>query len=245
MAEREHSEDRNATLVSTTDAPALLSRVSWGAIFSGTVIALGLMVLLGVLGTAFGFRAIDPQQGSAFDGVGIGAGIWWIGTSIIALGVGGYIAGHLSGIPEKRSATAHGASVWGLLTIAMLWLGASTTGAAVNTAMGAVTGAAEAVATAARSGTQAVLEPGGVSQDEAVDRAENAIEAVEGEIADVDEEQLRTQAGQTAESALDALSTASWYAFFASLLSLVAAVVAAGAGAPNRAFMAAREKVDL
>lgn len=237
--------DRSATLVSATETPALLSRVSWGAIFSGTVIALGLLVLLGMLGTAIGFRAIDPQQGAAFEGVGIGAGIWWIATSIIALAVGGYVAGHVSGIPEKRSATAHGASVWGLITLAMLWLAASTAGSAVNTAAGAVSGAAEAVGTAARTGTEAVLQPGGVSQDEAARRAEGAIEAVEGELADVDEDQLRAQAGQTAENALDALSSASWYAFFASLLSLFAAIFAAGAGAPNRAFVTARDKVDL
>ncbi|EDL48489.1 hypothetical protein [Erythrobacter sp. SD-21] len=244
MAGFEQSES-NAEILSTTDAPALLSRVSWGAIFSGTVIALGLIALLGMLGTAFGFRAIDPQQGSAFDGVGIGAGIWWVVTSIIALAVGGYVAGHLSGIPEKRSANAHGASVWGLLTIVMLWFSASTAGSVANTAMGAVSGAAEAAATAARTGTEAVLEPGGVSREEAMNRAEEAVDAVEGEIASVDEEQLRAQAGQTAENALDALSAASWYAFFASLLSLVAAVVAAGVGAPNRTFMTAREKIDL
>lgn len=237
--------DRSATLVSATETPALLSRVSWGAIFSGTVIALGLLVLLGMLGTAIGFRAIDPQQGAAFEGVGIGAGIWWIATSIIALAVGGYVAGHVSGIPEKRSATAHGASVWGLITLAMLWLAASTVGSAVNTATGAVTGAAQAVGTAAQTGTEAVLQPGGVSQEQVAERAEGAIEAVEGELAQVDEDELRAQAGQTAESALDALSSASWYAFFASLLSLFAAIIAAGAGAPNRAFVTARDKVDL
>ncbi len=241
----EHRHDHDATLVSATETPALLSRVSWGAIFAGSVIALALLVLLGMLGTAFGFRAIDPQQGSAFDGVGIGAGIWWIVTSIIALGVGGYVAGHLSGIPEKRSATAHGASVWGLLTIAMLWMAASTVGTAVNTATGAMTGAAQAAATAANTGAQAVLRPGGVSQQEAQARIEGAVDEVGNEIAQVDQQQLRAEAGQTAENALDALSSASWYAFFASLLSLFAAIFAAGAGAPNRTFVTARDKVDL
>lgn len=242
-----HSSDvgPEATLVSATETPALLARVSWGAIFSGAVVALGLLILLGLLGTAFGFRAIDPQQSTAFDGVGVGAGIWWIVTSIIALAVGGYVAGHLSGIPEKRSATAHGASVWGLLTIAMLWLGASTTGAAINTATGAVTGVAEAAATAARTGTEAILEPGGISPETAEDRATTAMDRVENEINQIDEREVRAQAAQGAEDALDALSSASWYAFFASLLSLVAAVMAAGAGAPRRAFMTAREKIEL
>ena len=246
MASQQDTDRRaQAELVSVTETPALLSRVSWGAIFAGTVIALGLLILLSLLGTAFGFRAIDPQQSAAFDGVGIGTGIWWIVTSVIALAVGGYVAGHLSGIPEKRSATAHGASVWGLLTLVMLWLAASTAGAAINTAASAVSGATKAVATAAQSGAEAVLEPGGVSGQEATAEAEDVIQSAENRIAQIDREQVRAQAGQTAENALNALSSASWYAFFASLLSLVAAVIAAGAGAPGRAFVAAREKVDL
>lgn len=242
---RERNHDHRATVVSATDAPALLSRVSWGAIFAGTVIAMGLLILLGMLGTAIGFRAVDPQQSAAFEGVGIGAGIWWIVTSIIALAVGGYYAGHLSGIPEKRSATAHGAAVWGLLTLVMLWLAASTVGTAINTATSAVTGAAQAAASGANSAATAVLRPGGVSPEQAENQVEGAVDTVRNEMEQVDPQQLRQQAGQTAETALDALSSASWYAFFASLLSLVAAVVAAGAGAPHRTFIAARDRVDV
>lgn len=237
--------DHEATVVSATDTPSLLNRVSWGAIFAGTVIGLGLLILLGMLGTAIGFRAIDPQQSGAFDGVGVGAGIWWILTSILALAVGGYTAGHLSGIPEKRSATAHGASVWGLLTIVMLWLAASTMGAAINTATGAVTGAAQAAASATDTAASAVLRPGGVSQDQAENQIQDAVDSVRSEIEQVDQQQLRQEAGQSAESALDALSSASWYAFIASLLSLVAAIIAAGAGAPSRTFVTARDKVAV
>lgn len=237
--------DLKATVVTTTDTPALLSRVSWGAIFAGTVVAVGLLVLLGLLGTAIGFRAIDPQGSAAFDGVGMGAGIWWIASSVVALGVGGYVAGHLSGIPEKRSATAHGASVWGLLTIAMLWLAASTVGTAVNTASGAVVGAAQAAAKATDTAASAILRPGGVSEQEAENQVEGAVSDVRERINQVDQAELREDAERTAENALDALSSASWFAFIASLLSLVAAVVAAGAGAPRRAFMTAREELDL
>lgn len=246
MAEvHDNSRDRGATVVSATDRPGLLDRVSWGAIFAGTVIAIGLLILLGMLGSAIGFRAIDPEQSAAFEGIGVGAGIWWVLTSIFALAVGGYVAGHLSGIPEKRSAAAHGASVWGLLTIVMLWLAASTVGAAINTATGALTGAAQAAARATNTAAGAVLSPGGVSQEQAQNQAERAIEEARAEIRQVDEQQLRQQAGETADNTLDALSSASWYAFFASLLSLAAAVFAAGAGAPNRTFVTARDKVDL
>lgn len=240
---RDH--DVSAEVVSATDTPALLKRVSWGAIFAGTVIAMGLLILLGMLGTAIGFRAIDPQQSGAFDGVGIGAGIWWIVTSIIALAVGGYVASHLSGIPEKRSASLHGASVWGVITLLMLWFAAGAAGSAINTATSAVTGAAQAASTATNTAASAVLRPGGVSQEQAENQIEGAVETMRDEIEQVDQQQLRQDAGVVAENALDGLSSASWYAFFASLLSLVAAVIAAGAGAPHRTFVTARDKVDL
>ena len=243
-----HRHDHDATLISATDTPALLSRVSWGAIFAGTVIAVGVLILLGMLGTAIGFRAIDPQQGAAFDGVGLGAGIWWIVTSIIALGIGGYVAGRLSGIPDKNAATAHGASVWGLLTIVMLWFATSTVGAAVNTATSAVAGAANAIGSVADTAARALPEdavPQDVSQQQVESRVEDAVGSVRNEIEGVDTQDLRQDAGRTAESALDALSSASWYAFFASLLSLVAAIIAAGAGAPHRTFVTARDHVDV
>lgn len=237
--------DHDATLLSASDAPDLLDRVSWGSIFAGSVIALGLLILLGMLGSAIGFRAIDPQEAAAFDGVGIGAGIWWIATSVISLAIGGYVAGHLSGIPEKRSATAHGAAVWGLVTLVMMWLAASALGTTVNTATSALSGATRAVASTASTGADAILQPGGISQEEAANEVENAMDTVRNQVQQVDTQELRQQAGQTAEGALDALSSASWYAFFASLLSLFAAIFAAGAGAPNRTFVTARDKVDL
>ena len=246
MVERHSRDDHaEATLVTATRTPALLSRVSWGAILAGAVVALGLLILLGMLGTAIGFRAIDPQQGAAFDGVGIGAGIWWIVTSILALAVGGYVAGHLSGMPDKSAATAHGASVWGLVTLVMLWLAASTLGFAANTAAGAASTAARVASSAASTAGSAVLTPGGISREEAQQQVDQTADTVRDEVAQIDQQQLREDAGATAERALDALSSASWYAFFASLLSLAAAVIAAGAGAPSRAFMTAREKVDL
>lgn len=120
-------------------APSLLSRISWGAIFAGVAIAVGLTILFGLLGTAIGFRAIDPQNSSPFSGIGIGTAIWWIFTSVISLCVGGYVAGHLSGQPDRASAAAHGASTWGLVTVLTVWMAVSAIGTAVNTATSAAT----------------------------------------------------------------------------------------------------------
>lgn len=134
--------------------PSLLSRVSWGAIFAGVAIAVGLTILMGLLGTAIGFRAIDPMSSSPFSGIGIGTAVWWILTSVISLCVGGYVAGVLSGQFDRSAAAAHGASAWGIVTIITLWMAVSAIGTAVNTAT-------SAVATIAKAGTQVIGTVGG------------------------------------------------------------------------------------
>lgn len=126
--------------------PSLLLRVSWGAIFAGAVIALGLTILFGLMGTALNLGAIEFRSGKPLGGLGMGTAIWWVLTSIVSLGIGGYVAGHASGQPERSSAMAHGAAMWGVVTVLTVWMASSAIGSAVNTATSAVTGAARASA---------------------------------------------------------------------------------------------------
>lgn len=245
--DRTHHE-HDARLVSATPAPALLSRVSWGAIFAGTVIALGTLILLGMLGSAIGFSAVDPGTGSPFSGIGIGAGIWWIVTSIVALAIGGYVAGHLSGITDKSSSTAHGAAVWGLVTLLTVWLAASTVGSMVNTATGALSGAVQAAGSVAGTAADTATAPNSpvdvnVSGQEIENAAEDVIAEARQQAQQIDLQQVQADAARVAEQATGAMSAAAWYAFFASLLSLAAAALAAGAGAPKHTYLAGSETV--
>lgn len=227
---RERDDEIIGTLVTTTDTPALLQRVSWGGILAGSVVALGLLILLGLLGSALGLGSIDPGRQSAGGSLGWGVGIWWAVTSIIALGIGGFIAGRLAGMPDKHAATAHGASVWGVVTIVTFWLAASSLGTALNTAATGVTTAADAV--------QGVLANTSVTMTEAELReaAREGRETIANTVPD--------RPAAVADNAADALASAAWYAFFTSLVALIAAMVAAGAGAPNRALMTASEKIE-
>ncbi len=243
--DRDH---HTASLVSATSTPALLSRVSWGAIFAGTVIALGVLILLSILGTAIGIQAIDPGTGAPFEGIGIGAGIWWIVTSIVALGIGGFVAARLSGIPDKSSATAHGASVWGLVTILTVWMAASAVGSTINTAAGAFAGAFRVAGSAATTAADAATSPNSpvdISASEIENAAQEAVNTAQRQAQQIDTQELRADAEAAAIRASEGLSTAAWYAFFASLLAFGAAVLGAGAGSPKRTFVTAREEVDL
>ncbi len=124
-------------------------RVSWGAIFAGVVIAVAVQLLLGILGTGIGLSMVDPVEGTTpgATGFGIGAGIYWLITTVIALGAGGYAAARLSGVTEKFDALSHGLVVWGVTLILTLYLLTSAVGGLIGGAfrtVGSVAGAAGA-----------------------------------------------------------------------------------------------------
>lgn len=67
------------------------TRLSWGAVFAGVVIAVAVQLVLGILGAGIGLSMVDPVEGTTpgAAGFGIGAGIYWLITTVVALGAGG------------------------------------------------------------------------------------------------------------------------------------------------------------
>ncbi|GGL60269.1 hypothetical protein [Wenxinia marina] len=125
-------------------------RVSWGAIFAGTVVALALMILFATLGLAIGAAAVDPlYEQNPLEGLGTGSGIWIIVSQIVALVVGGYAAARLAGVPRTVASLLHGAAVWALTTLLLAWAAVAGGGAmfgAASTMIGnTARGAANAV----------------------------------------------------------------------------------------------------
>jgi hypothetical protein len=96
--------------------PALPSRISWGAVLAGGLVAAALAASLNILGAAIGATTIDAvRQGTPFAStLGIGAVIWLILANSLALGVGGYIAARLSGTADNTDGILHGLAVWAL-----------------------------------------------------------------------------------------------------------------------------------
>ncbi|QRK13361.1 hypothetical protein JQX13_26995 [Archangium violaceum] len=97
-------------------------KVSWSAIFAGTVTALGLWILLYALGLALGLSSINPQDTGSARTSGIFTGIWSLISPLIALFVGGIVAGRGSGVQTKSSGGIHGLVMWGLTTLVGFWL---------------------------------------------------------------------------------------------------------------------------
>jgi hypothetical protein len=127
-----------------------LSRVSWGAIFAGAVIALAVMLLLSALGVGIGAATIDPlTDENPISGVPTGSAIYLVIAQLIALGVGGYVAARLAGIPRTMGSVLHGVAVWALASLAMVWLATTAVGGLVSGSTAMLSSAANGAARAA------------------------------------------------------------------------------------------------
>ncbi|HNY66720.1 MAG TPA: hypothetical protein PKM41_14905 [Deltaproteobacteria bacterium] len=103
------------------------------------MIALIIQITLVMLGLAIGFGTIQPAvQGGALQGFGIGAAIWWILSSIIALFAGGWVSSRLAGLQRKFDGALHGLATWALVTLLTIYLLTSGIGFVVGGAFGVV-----------------------------------------------------------------------------------------------------------
>ena len=179
-------------LAGTGNAPPIFRRISWGAIFAGMVIAVAVQVVLSLLGTGIGMGTIDPLQvnGTPSAGaLGTGAGIWWAISSIIALFVGGWVAGHLAGSPEKSDALLHGLATWGVATIITVYLLASLVGSVVRGGAAVVGKTAEVAA----AGVGAVAGKAADAAKDNIDSSDFSIDNIKGQV-----EKLLSQTGKPA-----------------------------------------------
>lgn len=186
----------------------MINQISWGAVFAGAVLALITQLLLNLLGLGFGFSAVDPGQGGATAGeLGIGAGIWFVLSGIIASFVGGIAAGRLSGKPRESTGGWHGLIAWAVATLGIAYLLTSAIGGVLGGALNTVGSVAQ---TAAQTAAQT-----GVAQD-AINSAPAIANQITGSIDP-------NAAVQTANNAADAASLGSILAALGLLLGAVAA----------------------
>jgi hypothetical protein len=110
-------------------------RVSWGGIFGGVMVAVGLLILLAALGVAVGITAVDPQA-TQLGRLGVGAAIWTGVSLLLALFLGGLVASRLGATYDRTTSFFEGFLVWivSLLLVASLaasgmsWIAGDTLG---------------------------------------------------------------------------------------------------------------------
>src|SRR4051812_16859799 len=103
-----------------TDLLAVKSRVSWGAISAGAMVALAIYFFLTLLGLAVGIEVAARR--SVDQGLGIGAAIYSILTLLLSMFLGGWATSRLAVGETKLEAILYGVILWGVLFLGMLWL---------------------------------------------------------------------------------------------------------------------------
>ncbi|WP_183916134.1 hypothetical protein [Rhizobium lentis] len=139
------------------------SAMTWGPIFGGAAAAIGVTLILLLLGSGLGLTMVSPWSGqsSSLGTLGITAAIWLVLVQWLSSALGGYVTGRLR---TKWAAvhtdevffrdTAHGFISWALATIFVAGFLASSLTALAGAGAQAVGSAAPAVgSTAAAAGT--------------------------------------------------------------------------------------------
>lgn len=138
------------------------AKVSWGGIFGGVLVAVGLLLLLGALGLALGVAAVSPGE-TDMSTLGTGAGIWAGISLLIALFVGGIVSTRIGAIVDGTTGFFEGALVWVVCIMLLAYSAGSGIGLLAGGASTLVGGAAKTIG-AAVQGTGGVDVSGSVDE---------------------------------------------------------------------------------
>jgi hypothetical protein len=218
--------DRDDILYAESDLP-YTSRIRWGPIIAGVIIALVTQGLLTLFGLAVGLTALNPMQQADYSGFGIGSGIWLIVSSLISVFVGAWSASWLANILHRPDGVVHGILTWGLYMVLTLFL--------IGTGIGNIMGGAFSLLNSAVTGASQ-----GVASNVDSPREVSTIQQRVQQMAGNQEQEQATSPGERlaaerqAEQVSDVASRIAWTAFLATLLSLIAGAVGGLTGIGNR-----------
>lgn len=156
-------ERRHALELTARDA-----RVSWGGVWGGLLVGLGLLMLLSALGLAIGVSTagFGAREAPAARGLGLGAGIWAGASLLIALFFGGMVSARMGMTYDRPTAMLQGGLVWVLAMLGILYLTVSGISLGAGTLFGVAGGVARGAGAAVLggAGTLAELWSGDIDQ---------------------------------------------------------------------------------
>lgn len=216
---------RTGVSVGIEDLAGVRSRISWGAILAGAVLALSLYFLLTLLGAAIGLSVSDR-----FDGrnIGAGAAAYAIAVTALCLFAGGFAASQMTARENRREAALYGLFVWATVFAMLMWLMATGVRAGFNTMVGVATASSSAADAAARNTTQAdfdaAAQRAGYTPQQ-IEDFRNRVRSAPGDAAAAAQDPAnRARAEQAAQEAADTATRVTWYSFLGALISMLAAV---------------------
>jgi len=149
-------------------------RISWAAIFGGVILVVSVQLLLSLLGAGIGLNTVNVNAGTTpgAGNLGLGAGIWWVVSSIIALVFGGYAAAWLAGIELRWDGILHGLLTWGIATLLTVYLLSSAIGGVIGGGFSALGGAVSAAGSTVSAAAKPLAQATGITPDMLQQRAQ-------------------------------------------------------------------------
>jgi hypothetical protein len=131
------------------------------------VLVVAVQLLLGMLGAGIGLGTVHTNGGTTPDAssLGMGAGIWWLVSSIIALAFGGYASAWLAGIEIRWDGALHGLITWGIATLLTIYLLTSAAGSIIGGSFSALGSVVSATGSGLKDAAQPLAQAAGVSPD--------------------------------------------------------------------------------
>lgn len=203
------------------DLVPVRSRISWGAILAGAMIALAVYLILTLLGGAIGLSIADNVRTSTLS---TGAAIWAVASIVLALFAGGCVTSQLSVGENKKEALMYGVIVWGVVFAMFLWLVASGVRSGFNALLGISTAGATAARGTSPEDWEAAARRAGVPQERIDDWRRQARDAA-------DSARRAAEDPDTQEAVREGAAKASWWTLAGVLLSMAAAIGGALVGA--------------
>ena len=137
---------------------------------------------LSLLGAGIGFGLVDPLTGDTpvAGSFGLGAGVWWLVSNLLALAAGGYTAAWLAGNTLRFDGMLHGIVTWGVTLLLTFYLLTTAIGGLIGGAFGMVGGVASSATSAAGEGIRAaapqVAAMTSVTPDQMLEQAETYLQ---------------------------------------------------------------------
>jgi hypothetical protein len=129
------------SMASDADGRGRPLRLDWSALFGGTLIGWGTLLMLSLIASIVGLAIIDPFAARPAAS-NAGAGIWGAASAIVASFVGAFAVVRLAGDRRRNQSLMHGAVSWsmsmllaGLIALFVAGAAASSRTPANNTAL--------------------------------------------------------------------------------------------------------------
>lgn len=194
-------------VVRTEDVTPVRSRIGWGAVFAGFMVALAMYILLSLLGTAVGLSVVRSVRD---DVLGYAAIAWSIVTILVSMFMGGWVMTQLEVGENRGEAVLHGIILWGVMFAALLWMASTGIRIGFNALLGV------AANPAVQNLSAEDLQRHGYNTEE-INRIQTWFQNMPAELRSLAQDARTVQAA--------------WWTFFGLLLSLLASIGGALAGA--------------